>query len=88
MSRRKRKPKIRAACPACRKSVPATPAALLQWAADALNACKAAGLDLRIRHGIAECDQGLILPLSDGTFVARTRLYTPFPVQEGDDLDD
>lgn len=88
MSHRKRKPpRVRAACPQCRRSVPATPAALLQSAADALNACRAAGLELKVRHGVIECAEGLLLPLSDGTVVARTRLYTPFADPGGDDID-
>lgn len=92
MSRRKRKPKVRAACPACRRKVLATPAGLLQSAADALNAVRAAGMDLQVRHGALTCEEGLILgPLKDAGFVARTRLYTPFspgPSGEGDGLDD
>ena len=66
----------------------ADPAALLQAAADALNACRDAGLKLKPRHGALHCEEGLLLPLSDGTWVARTRLYTEFPVPEGDGLDD
>lgn len=89
MSHRKRKPpRVKIACPSCRRNIPATPAALLQSAAEALNACRSAGLDLKVRHGVIESGEGLLLPLSDGTFVARTRLYTEFPVPEGDGLDD
>lgn len=84
---KRRKPRsVRVACPQCRKNLPATPAAMLQAAADALNACRRAGLDLKVRHGAIECEQGLLLPLTDGTLVARTRLYTEFLIPEGDDL--
>ena len=63
-------------------------ARLLTRAAKALNACHAAGLDLKVRHGAISCKQGLILPLDDGSFVARTRLYTPFTELQPDDDDD
>ena len=60
-------------------------ASLLQRAAEALNACREAGLDLKVRHGVIECPEGLLLPLSDGTIVARTRQYTEFPVSGDED---
>lgn len=62
-------------------------AELLNNVADALNACRDAGMHLKFRHGIAQCDEGLILDLPDGTWVARTRQYTPFPALAGGDLD-
>jgi hypothetical protein len=61
---------------------------LLAAAADALNACHASGLDLRVKHGALQCEEGLILDLPDGTWVARTRLYTPFAPPSSDGLDD
>jgi hypothetical protein len=83
VTRRKRKPpRVKVACGTCQKNLPATAAALLQAAADALNACRAAGLDVRVRHGAIECDEGLIIgPLTTAGFVARTRLYEPFPAE-------
>lgn len=63
-------------------------AELLNAVADALNACRNAGMNLKFRHGIAQCDEGLVLDLPDGTWVARTRQYTPFPAPVGGDLDD
>lgn len=81
MSHRKRKPpRVKLACSSCRRNLPVTPAVLLQAVADSLNACRAAGLDVKVRHGAIECDEGLILgPLTTAGFVARTRLYTEFP---------
>ncbi len=61
---------------------------LLAAAADALNACRAAGLNLRIKHGALQCEEGLVLDLPDGSWVARTRAYTPFAPPPGDGLDD
>jgi hypothetical protein len=62
--------------------------ALLGAAADALNACRAAGMNLRVKHGALQCEEGLVLDLPDGAWVARTRLYTPFTPAVGDTLDD
>ena len=62
------------------------PAVLLEAAAEALTACHDAGLDLTIRHGILSCPEGLILPLDDGSFVARTRIFTRF--SQADDEED
>lgn len=88
---KRRKPRpVRVTCPRCRDALPAAPAALLQQLADAMNACTNAGLDVKIRHGAIECDEGLILgPLTTGEYVARTRLYTEFPAipEQGDRLD-
>jgi hypothetical protein len=61
---------------------------LLAAAADALNACRAAGLNLRVKHGALQCEEGLVLDLPDGSWVARTRAYTPFAPAPGDGLDD
>lgn len=72
----------------CQHEAPTSPAVLLAAVADALNACRAAGLRIRIRHGIPQCEQGLVLDLPDGTWVARTRAYTPFAPPPGDGLDD
>ena len=62
------------------------PAVLLEAAAKALTDCHDAGLDLTIRHGILSCPEGLILPLDDGSFVARTRIFTEF--SQTDDEED
>lgn len=88
MSHRKPRPRVKIACPACRRNLPPTPAVLLGQAADALNACLAAGLKIRLHGGAIECEEGLVLgPVPGSGYVARTRLYTEFPVPEGDDLD-
>ena len=78
MKHRKRPRLVVVTCGTCRTNVPSTAAAMLGSAADALNACQAAGLGIRLRHGAIQCAEGLILPLPDGKWVARTRLYTPF----------
>jgi hypothetical protein len=62
------------------------PAELLEAAAKALTACHKAGLDLTVKHGILSCPEGLILPLDDGSFVARTRIFTEF--SRSDDNED
>lgn len=70
--------KLALSCPECQRKTPASPAVLLTSVAVALNACREAGLKLKFRHGIAQCEEGLVLDLPDGTWVARTRTYTPF----------
>lgn len=80
--------KLALSCPECQRETPASPAVLLTAVADALNACRDAGLKLRIRHGIPQCDEGLVLDLPDGTWVTRTRTYTPFGPDLGGDFDD
>jgi hypothetical protein len=82
----KGKRRIAVTCSACQHSFQATPSSLLQIAAQALTACREAGINLVVKHGALICDEGLILPLSDGSFVARTRIYTEFS-QPGDEDD-
>lgn len=87
MAKQPKTRRLALACPECQKSSEATAAALLASVAVALNACRDAGLQLRFRHGIVQCEEGLVLDLPDGTWVARTRLYTPFAAA-ADGLDD
>lgn len=61
------------------------PAELLEAAAIALTTCQKAGLNLQFRHGILTCPEGLILRLDDGSFVARTRLFTEFSRRDDDE---
>lgn len=63
-------------------------AELLNGVADALNACRDAGLNLRIKHGALQCEEGLVLDLPDGSWAARTRAYTPFASAADDTEDD
>lgn len=77
--------RIAVTCPGCQKKTQATPAALLNAAVVALNACHDAGLNLKVRHGILSCPEGLILPLDDGSFVARTRIFTEFSRRDDDE---
>lgn len=89
-SRRHRHKRIALTCPACKKKTQANTAALLEAAAQALTACRNAGLKLKVRHGILSCEEGLILPLDDGSFITRTRVYTEFSgsALEASDADD
>lgn len=82
------KHRVAVTCPGCGESHQANAAWLLEEAAQVLSACAAAGLKLRLRHGILECEEGFILPLDDGSFTARTREWSPFSTTPGDDLDD
>ena len=88
MSHKSHNPKrrITVTCPDCKSKTQANPAVLLEAAAAALSACRDAGIELRIKHGILSCPEGLILQLDDGSFVSRTRIYTPF--SEPGDIDD
>ena len=78
--------RIAVTCHDCGKKTQATPSSLLDAAAKALTACHDAGLDLRFKHGILTCPEGLVLQLDDGSFVARTRIFTEFS-HHGDDDD-
>ncbi len=51
---------------------------LLAAVADALNACEAAGLKPKLRHGIVFSRAGYVLPVSDHQWGARTLRYTEF----------
>jgi hypothetical protein len=86
MTGKPHKRRVAVTCSACQKNFQATSANLLQAAAQALTACRDAGINLQVKHGALVCDEGLILPLSDGGFVARTRIYTEFS-RPGDEDD-
>jgi hypothetical protein len=60
---------------------------LLSVLADALNACERGGLKVRLRHGGVMETKGGFVMRSDAEWVPRTRAYTEFGEQEGDDDD-
>jgi hypothetical protein len=62
-------------------------AALLSSVADALTACEAAGIAVRLKHGAVMTPLGYVLPLGDGRWAARTLAWTEFSTAEGDDDD-
>lgn len=64
-----------------------SPAGLLNALAAALNACEAAGMAVRLKHGAAYTRHGYVLPLGDNRWAARTLLYTEFTPPD-DDPDD
>lgn len=76
--RHQRHKRIALTCPNCKKKTQANVAALLESVAQSLTACRDAGLKLKVRHGVLSCEEGLILPLDDGSFITRTRIYTEF----------
>lgn len=53
-------------------------AGLLAGVADALNACRAAGLDVQLRYDAVLTDAGFVLPATGG-WVVRPRTASPFP---------
>jgi hypothetical protein len=58
---------------------------LLGAVADALTACEAAGIAVKLKHGIVVTRNGYVLPVGDA-WVTRTLAYTEFtPPPEGDD---
>jgi hypothetical protein len=59
---------------------------LLGAVADALTACEAAGIGVKLKHGIVTSREGYVLPVGDA-WVARTRAYTEFTPPAGDDDD-
>jgi hypothetical protein len=61
--------------------------ALLGAVAAALTACQAAGIAVKLKHGIVTSREGYVLPVS-GQWVARTRAYTEFTPPAGDDDDE
>jgi hypothetical protein len=65
-----------------------TPAALLAAVADALNACEAAGMTVKLKHGAVYTREGYVLPVGDHAWAARTLAYTEFTPPPGDDLDE
>jgi hypothetical protein len=61
--------------------------ALLGAVADALTACEAAGIAVKLKHGIVLTRHGYVLPVGE-SWVARTLAWTEFtPATEGDDDD-
>jgi hypothetical protein len=52
--------------------------ALLTAVADALTACEAAGLSVKLKHGVVVTSGGYVLP-AEGEWVARTLIWAPFP---------
>jgi hypothetical protein len=60
---------------------------LLGDVAEALTACEAAGVTVKLKHGIVTSREGYVLPVG-GQWVARTRAYTEFSPAAGDDDDD
>ena len=77
---------------AARKPQPAKQreaAGLLKDVADALNACEAAGVMVRLKHDAVLSSQGLVLPIWDQPprYAARSRLLAEFPVPPDSDDD-
>lgn len=68
-----------------KRPTPAAAARLLADLADVLNACEAAGIPIRLRHGAVCTGHGYVLPLADNQWAARTLTYTEFEPDEGDD---
>jgi hypothetical protein len=63
--------------------------ALLAAVADALNACEAAGIAVKLKHGIVSTRNGYVLPVGDGQWGARTLAYSPFGVPgDADEMDE
>jgi hypothetical protein len=60
--------------------------ALLGAVAGALTACEAAGIAVKLKHGIVLTRHGYVLPVGE-SWVARTLAWTEFPPM-GDDDDD
>ena len=59
---------------------------LLAAVAAALNACDAAGYEVKLKHGAVMTRVGYVLPLGDGKWCARTLNWSPFSAQAlGDD---
>jgi hypothetical protein len=59
---------------------------LLGAVAEALTACEAAGIAVKLKHGIVVTRNGYVLPVAD-RWVARTLAWTEF-TPAGDDDDD
>lgn len=58
---------------------------LLGEVAAALNACEAAGVRVKLRHGAVFTDYGYVLP-TDSEWVARTLVYTEFEPSDEEDI--
>jgi len=61
---------------------------LLGAVAEALTACEAAGIAVKLKHGAVNAREGFVFQLADGTWGARTRMYTEFTPPPGDDEDE
>jgi hypothetical protein len=61
--------------------------ALLGAVAGALTACEAAGIAVKLKHGIVTSREGYVLPVGE-RWVARTLAYTPFTPPGDDDTED
>lgn len=73
-------------CTRCAGRADDSPSGFLGNLAAALNACEAAGITVRLKHGAVYTRYGYVLPLTDGRWAARTLLYTEFtPPDDGDD---
>lgn len=62
-------------------------ARLLADVASALNACEAAAITVKLKHGAVITRNGYVLPVGDAQWGARTLAYSPFGAPEGDDGD-
>lgn len=58
---------------------------LLTAVARALNACDAAGYEVKLKHGAVMTRVGYVLPLGGGKWAARTLNWSPFSGQAGDE---
>ncbi len=54
---------------------------LLAAVAAALNACDAAGFEVKLKHGAVMTRVGYVLPLGGGKWCARTLNWSPFSAQ-------
>ena len=61
---------------------------LLASVAAALEACEAAGITVKLKHGAVITRVGYVLTLGDGEWAARTLNWTPFSDQAGSDEDE
>lgn len=83
-----RKAARRAVCAGCGAPADRSPAGLLGQVAAALNACSAAGVKVRLRHGIVLAREGYVFPLLDGGWAVRPLLHDPDVPASGSDPDD
>ena len=58
---------------------------LLALVAEALTACEAAGITVKLKHGAVMTLLGYVLPLGDGKWGARTLAWTEFSSLSPDD---
>ena len=63
---------------------------LLAGLADALNACEAAGLAVKLKHGAVHTRLGFVFEVGDKRWEARTLAYSPFgtPPEADDEMDE